>query len=101
MKHVVYAIAAAWEDTSNLTQRRSWKKLLSSEETSDSSTDKHAEDSGDIVELAQQLDSNLETDYIDEWMTSDSDDVGRHLLSNGDIVGEVMNTNEVEAEEEH
>ena len=33
-------------------------------------TDEHAEDSGDIVELAQQLDSNLETDDIDECMTA-------------------------------
>ena len=77
------------------------KKSLSSEETSDSSTEEHAEDSDDIVELAQQLDSNLEMDDIDKWMTADSDDVGHHLLSDEDIVGEGMNTNEVEAEEEH
>ena len=54
-----------------------------------------------MVELAQQFDSNLETDDIDEWMTADTDDVGHHLLSDEDIVGEGMNTNEVEAEEEH
>ena len=36
MKDVVYMIAAAWKDNSNLTLRQSWKKLLSSEETSDS-----------------------------------------------------------------
>ena len=86
-------IAGAWEDISSSTLRKSWDKLLSSEESINPSTVSPNEDNDEVVELAKQLDSNLEMDDISEWMTIDNDHAGHQLLSDEEIVSEVSKTN--------
>ena len=82
MKDVVYMTAAAWEDVSSLTVQKSWNKLNDDE----------------VVELAQQLDSNLD---VNGWMAVDNNDMGYQLLSDEDIIKEVTQSEEVEDIEEH
>ena len=100
MKDIVYMIAGAWEDISSSTLRKSWNKLLSSEESINPSTVSPNEGNDEVVELAKQLDSNLEMDDISEWMTIDNDHAGHQLLSDEEIISEVSKTNEDEVIED-
>ena len=81
-------------------QWKSWDKLLSSEESINPSTVSPNEDNDEVVELAKQLDSNLEMDDISEWMTIENDHAGHHLLSDEEIISEVSKTNEDEVIED-
>ena len=88
MKDVVYMTAAAWQDIPSLTLTKSWNKLLRTAEVSVDSGD----GSDEVLQLAQQLDSNLETEDVNTWINVDSGDKGYELLSDEDIVKQVTQT---------
>ena len=96
MKDVVYMTAAAWEDIPSLTLTKSWNKLLRTAEVPVDSGD----GSDEVLQLAQQLDSNLETEDVNTWINVDSGDKGYELLSDEDIVKQVTQTNDKEDTEE-
>ena len=99
MKDVVYMTAAAWEDIPSLTLTKSWNKLLRTESTAEVSVDS-GDGSDEVLQLAQQLDSNLETEDVNTWINVDSGDKGYQLLSDEDIVKQVTQTNDKEDTEE-
>ena len=101
MKDLVYMTAAAWDDVSSLTVQKFWNKLLSSAKVAHPSSIESAENDDEVVELAQQLDSNLETEDVNGWMAVDNNDMGYQLLSDEDIIKEVTQSEEVEDIEEH
>lgn len=96
MKDVVYMTAAAWEDIPSLTLTKSWNKLLRTAEVPVDSGD----GSDEVLQLAQQLDSNLETEDVNTWINVDSGDKGYELLTDEDIVKQVTQTNDREDTEE-
>ena len=96
MKDVVYMTATAWEDIPSLTLTKSWNKLLRTAEVSVDSGDGIDE----VLQLAQQLDSNLETEDVNTWINVDSGAKGYELLSDEDIVKQVTQTNDKEDTEE-
>ena len=96
---VVYMVAAAWDDLPSLTLAKSWRKLLSIESAQESEesvplhTDEQCED------LAIQLDGNIQSEDVIEWMHGDSDDPGYQLLSDDDFVQLVTNPNQIVEDE--
>ena len=96
IKDVVYMTATAWEDIPSLTLMKSWNKLLRTAEVSVDSGDGIDE----VLQLAQQLDSNLETEDVNTWINVDSGAKGYELLSDEDIVKQVTQTNDKEDTEE-
>ena len=56
--------------------------------------------SDEVLQLAQQLDSNLETEDVNIWINVDSGDKGYQLLSDEDIVKQVTQTNDKKETEE-
>ena len=93
IKDVVYMSAAAWDDTSALTLTRSWKKLLASEiatESDQQPEDTDAREEG-VEALAKQLDHNLSDEDISNWMKEDSNDPGYQLLTDEEIIQQVVN----------
>lgn len=109
MKDVVYMTATAWEDLPPMTITKSWNKLLQSGDTNSSESslspvDSEAQDNNptnaEVLELAHQLDSNLEDEDVCDWMNIDSGDQGYQLLTDEEIVQQVTQTNEIAEEEE-
>ena len=78
MKDVVYMVAAAWEDILSMTLTQSWYKLLriDTNEQSPSTVEPAESDSAnaEVMELAHQLDSNLEDGDVNGWLKGDSSD---------------------------
>jgi len=103
MKDVVYMTAAAWEDISASTLQKSWNKLLHSAEVASQASSADTtdiENENEVMELAQQLDGNLETEDVNGWMAVDNNDMGYQLLSDVDIIKEVAQMAEDEDDEE-
>ena len=95
----VYMTAAAWEDIPSLTLTKSRNKLLRTESTAEVSVDS-GDGSDEVLQLAQQLDSNLETEDVNIWINVDSGGKGYQLLSDEDIVKQVTQTNDKKNTEE-
>ena len=102
MKDVVYMAAAAWEDVPPSTLVKSWKKLLRTENSAEQSTSttESEKDSDEVLQLAQQLDSNIQLEDVNEWVNVKSNDQGYQLLSDEDIVRKVSQTDNTEVTEE-
>ena len=97
MKDVVYMTATAWDDLLPLTFTRSWNKLLGSTSGQLSSSDE-PEENDEVLELARQLDSNIENQDIDDWMDVDCSDEGYQMLSDEDIIRRVNQTDQATEE---
>ena len=99
MKDVVYMAAAAWENVPPSTLVKSWKKLLRTENSAEQSTSttESEKDSDEVLQLVQQLDSNIQ---LNEWVNVESNDQGYQLLSDEDIVRKVSQTDNTEVTEE-
>ena len=102
MKDVVYMTAAAWEDIPSLALTKSWNKLLHTGNTAKQSTSMvdSGDNSDEMLHLAQELDSNLETEDVITWINVDSSDGGYQLLSDEDIIKQVTQGDGTEATEE-
>ena len=93
IKDVVYRVAEAWDDIPSSTITKSWNMLLgnASPTTPASESQNESSDKADTCHaLLQQLDSNLTSGEISEWISSDADDPGHQVLSDEDIVREVL-----------
>ena len=97
MKDVVYMTATAWDDLLPLTFTRSWNKLLGGTSGQLSSSDEPKEND-EVLELARQLDSNVENRDIDDWMDVDCRDEGYQMLSDEDIIRHVTETDQATQE---
>ena len=102
MKDVVYMAAAAWEDVPPSTLVKSWKKLLRTENSAEQSTSttESEKDSDEVLQLDQQLDSNIQLEDVNEWVNVESNNQGYQLLSDEDIVRKVSQTDNTEVTEE-
>ena len=93
IKDVVYMSAAAWDDIPALTLTRSWNKLLASDKATES--DQQPEDADahkqSVEALAKELDHNLSDEDIINWMKEDSSDPGYQLLTDEEIIQQVVN----------
>ena len=93
IKDVVYMSAAAWDDIPALTLTRSWNKLLASDKATES--DQQPEDADahkqSVEALAKELDHNLSDEDIINWMKEDSSDPGYQLLTDKEIIQQVVN----------
>ena len=89
-KDVVYMSAAAWDDIPAPTLTRSWNKLLASDKVTES--DQQLEDA-DAHEQSttNELDHNLSDEDITNWIKEDSSNPGYLLLTDKEIIQQVMN----------
>ena len=81
-----------------MTLTKSWNKLLrfDTNEQSPSTVEPAESDStnAEVMELAHQLDSNLEDEDVHDWLKFDSIDKGHQLLSDDDIVKQIIQMDE-------
>ena len=72
---------------------RSWNKLLASDKATES--DQQPEDADahkqSVEALAKELDNNLSDEDIINWMKEDSSDPGYQLLTDKEIIQQVVN----------
>lgn len=64
------------------------------------STTESEKDSDEVLQLVQQLDSNIQLEDVNEWVNVESNDQGYQLLSDEDIVRKVSQTDNTEVTEE-
>jgi len=98
IKDAVYWVSAAWQEASNDSIRKSWKKLLPDDvsETSETSdTTASCDEVNDDTDIVPSIGSELEED-VTEWMESDNADPGHQILDDDEIVADLQ-----QLEEEH
>lgn len=90
MKDVIFWISECWDEIETHTLARSWKILLSEDE---SAQDLIHENNGNLIQLLQKIPGceEAEDSDIQEWMNSDE----QHELTDGDIIA-MVNGAEVE-----
>ena len=93
MQDVAYMSAAARDDIPAPTLTRSWNKLSASDKATES--DQQPEDADaheqSVEALANELDHNLSDEDITNWMKEDSNNPGYQLLTDKEIIQQVMN----------
>ena len=92
-------VAAAWDDLPSLTLAKSWRKLLSIESAQESKESVPLHPDEQCEDLTIQLDDNIQSEDVIEWMHGDSDDPGYQLLSYDDFVKLVTNPNQTVEDE--
>lgn len=99
MKDVVYWIADAWKEATDDSLRKAWKNLLPESTGSESSSESAAR--GDQPTAEAAVDDPPVADIVDsvrpdmrdavaEWMEADTNEPGHQILSDDEIVAEVV-----------
>ena len=92
MKDVVYQIAAAWEEATNDSLRKAWQNLLP-EPTGDSEIAGSEQLDAEVDEMPDSLNS-LGPDAVSQWMEADSNEPGHEMMTDNEIVAELIATDE-------
>ena len=95
MKHVVYWIAAVWEEASSSSLCKVWCNLLPESDTDEGVFDVPYSPIADVVQTAAPLGKDIQ-DAVVEWMEADISEPGHQVLDDNEIVAEML-----ECEEDH
>lgn len=102
IKDAVYNIAQAWNDLPSQTLQRAWNKLWPQENEDNTDTETHNTDNEEILQLFDALPGgeNIEIDDVTAWMDLDKQDAGFQLLSDDDIIQQVLDPKDPEEDDE-
>lgn len=97
IKKVIDNISDAWEEVSTETLKKSWNKLWPE------STELPSPDTNEVAALTDEIlvcspAFNLENNEIDEWLQCDSADVGYQLLTDDEIIEQVIEDESFDSE---
>lgn len=101
LKDCVYWIAEAWDFLPQRTVQRSWHKLapyLNDSNSANEQPTEEVETISDFHELFAEIPGceNCDKENIAQWLESDANDPGFHLLTDDEIVAEVTDQPEVQ-----
>ena len=92
LKYCCYMLFEAWNGVKNCTLHKSWNKLLKSSQDQTEIREPDAEISAEMVDTLSKVSVFAECDEknVNEWLSMDSDDPGYQLLTDDEIVHELL-----------
>lgn len=97
LKNVIDNISDAWCDVKNQTLKKAWNKLWPSSDPKAAESNEIDDVTNQIVQSEAAASLVLDRNEINEWLESDSTQVGYQLFTDDEIV-EIMNEENIESE---